>query len=101
MNFPNNILIMHRVNLFIKIILDKLFSIIFLLLSFPLLLIAMIFIYLEDGFPLLFTQNRTGWDGRRFKIYKLRTLKKETFDKTIQVQDGDKRVLKFGKIIIY
>ena len=89
----------HGIALFIKIILDKLFSIIFLLLSFPLLLIAMIFIYLEDGFPLLFTQNRTGWDGRRFKIYKLRTLKKETFDKTIQVQDGDKRVLKFGKII--
>ena len=89
----------HGIALFIKIILDKLFSIIFLLLSFPLLLIAIIFIYLEDGFPLLFTQNRTGWDGRRFKIYKLRTLKKETFDKTIQVQDGDKRVLKFGKII--
>ena len=44
----------------------------------------MITIYLEDGFPLLFTQNRTGWDGRRFKIYKLRTLRKEKFDKTIQ-----------------
>ena len=54
---------------------------------------------IEDGFPILFTQNRTGWDGRRFKIFKLRTLKKETFDKTVQVQDGDKRVLKFGKII--
>ena len=59
----------------------------------------MITIYIEDGFPLLFTQNRTGWDGRRFKIYKLRTLRKEKFDKTIQVKKNDKRVLKFGKII--
>ena len=47
----------------------------------------------------MFTQNRTGWDGRRFKIYKLRTLKKTNFDKTVQVQDGDQRVLKVGKII--
>ena len=48
---------------------------------------------------LIFTQNRTGWDGRRFKIYKLRTLKKESFDKTVQVAKNDKRVLKFGKFI--
>lgn len=89
----------HGASLFIKVVLDKLFSIIFLILSSPLIILAMILIYLEDGFPLFFTQNRTGWDGRRFKIYKLRTLKKESFDKTIQVQDGDKRVLKFGKII--
>ena len=89
----------HGANLFIKVVLDKLFSIIFLVLSSPLIILAMILIYLEDGFPLFFTQNRTGWDGRRFKIYKLRTLKKESFDKTIQVQDGDKRVLKFGKTI--
>ena len=47
----------------------------------------------------MFTQNRTGWDGRRFKIYKLRTLKKTQFDKTIQVGEGDKRVLKTGKLI--
>ena len=36
---------------------------------------------------------------RRFKIYKLRTLRKEKFDRTIQVGKDDKRVLKFGKII--
>ena len=89
----------HGVNLFVKILLDKIFSLIFLFLTFPILLISTILIYLEDGFPLLFTQNRTGWDGRRFKIFKLRTLKKENFDKTIQVYDGDKRVLKIGKLI--
>ena len=59
----------------------------------------MLLIYLEDGFPLFFTQDRTGWDGRRFKIYKLRSLKKTNFDKTVQVQVGDIRLLKIGKFI--
>tara|TARA_Y100000389_G_scaffold199224_1_gene237194 strand:+ start:4384 stop:5799 length:1416 start_codon:yes stop_codon:yes gene_type:complete len=86
-------------SLLLKILLDKILSIIFLILASPILIISMIIIYFEDGFPLVFTQNRTGWDGRRFKIYKLRTLKKEKFDKTVQVQDGDKRVLNFGKLI--
>ena len=89
----------HGVSLFIKILLDKIFAMVFLILTSPILLIASILIYFEDGFPLLFTQNRTGWDGRRFKIYKLRTLKKENFDKTVQVNRGDKRVLKFGRLI--
>ena len=89
----------HGVNLFLKIILDKILSILFLILVSPILIISCLAIYLEDGFPLIFTQNRTGWDGRRFKIFKLRTLKKENFDKTKQVVQGDKRVLNSGEII--
>ncbi len=89
----------YGVNLFIKILIDKIFSIIFLTLSGPILLFSAFAIYLEDGFPILFTQNRTGWDGRRFKIYKLRSLKKTVFDKTKQVTKDDQRVLKIGKFI--
>ena len=89
----------YGVNLFMKIIFDKILSIIFLFLASPILLISIIGIYIEDGFPLFFTQNRTGWDGRRFKIYKLRSLKKSSFDKTMQVTKEDKRLLKVGKII--
>ena len=89
----------HGINFLIKILSDKLLSILFLIITSPVILFSMLTIYIEDGFPLFFTQNRTGWDGRRFKIFKLRTLKKEKFDKTIQVEKNDKRVLKFGKII--
>jgi len=89
----------YGVNLFLKILIDKLFSLIFLAIAFPILFFSALFIFIEDGFPILFTQNRTGWDGRRFKIYKLRSLKKTTFDKTLQVIKGDKRLLKIGKII--
>ena len=89
----------YGVNLFIKIMIDKILSSIFLLIAFPILFLSGLIIYIEDGFPILFTQNRTGWDGRRFKIYKLRSLKKSNFDKTIQVSKNDTRLLRIGKIL--
>ena len=64
----------YGVNLFLKILIDKFLSLILLIAS-PVLIFSALAIYIEDGFPILFTQNRTGWDGRRFKIYKLRSLK--------------------------
>ena len=57
-----------------KILIDKILSVFLIILS-PLLIISSIAIYIRMV-SILFTQNRTGWDGRRFKIYKLRSLKK-------------------------
>ena len=89
----------HGTNFLLKIFLDKILSLLFLLILSPILLIICLLIYLEDGAPILFTQDRTGWDGRRFKIYKFRSLKKSNFLKTNQVIIGDQRLLKIGKII--
>ena len=89
----------YGVNLFLKILIDKFLSLIFLIMASPILIFSAIAIYIEDGYPIMFTQNRTGWDGRRFKIYKLRSLKKVSFDKTLQVTKDDKRLLKIGKLI--
>ena len=89
----------YGVNLFLKILMDKILSLVFLLIASPVLILSTLAIYFEDGFPILFTQNRTGWDGRRFKIYKLRSLKKASFDKTLQVTKNDSRLLKIGKVI--
>jgi exopolysaccharide biosynthesis polyprenyl glycosylphosphotransferase len=86
----------YGVNLFLKILIDKILSLIFLFISGPILLVSFFLIYIEDGFPLIFTQNRTGWDGRRFKIFKLRSLKKTNFDRTQQVEKNDNRLLKIG-----
>ena len=87
-------------NFLIKNILDKLLSLFFLILSFPVILIFAIFIIIEDGFPIFFKQKRTGWDGKSFNIYKLRSLNKN-YDslKTKQVMSGDSRLLFIGKII--
>ena len=89
----------YGISFLIKIILDKILSLILLIVSFPILFISAILIYLEDGFPIFFVQDRTGWDGRRFQILKLRSLKNMKFDKTKQVIRNDKRVLKVGSFI--
>jgi len=99
-NFKNyEISRFHGAKLFYKLVLDKIFSLIFLLILSPAMLLSMILIYLEDGFPIFFSQDRTGWDGRRFKVYKIRSLKNIQFKKTDQVISGDKRLLKIGKFI--
>jgi len=89
----------YGLSLFIKILLDKIFSIIFLLLLSPIFILSMIFILIEDGFPILFSEESPGWDGRRFNVHKLRTLKKNKFGKTVQEKEDDKKFLKSGKII--
>ena len=89
----------YGLSLFIKVLLDKIFSIIFLLLLSPIFILAMIFILIEDGFPILFSEESPGWDGRRFYLHKLRTLKKRKLDETVKEKENDKKFLKSGKII--
>jgi len=55
---------------------DKLFSIIVLILISPVLAIVALLIILNDGFPIIFQQNRVGKDGKFFKIYKFRSMVK-------------------------
>ena len=89
----------HGINLFLKILIDKVLSLFFLILASPIILFFSLLIYIEDGFPILFTQNRTGWDGRRFKVYKIRSLLNEKYNPINQVTQNDKRKLVVGRII--
>ena len=89
----------YGVNLFLKILIDKILSLFFLTLASPIILFFSVLIYIEDGFPILFTQNRTGWDGRRFKVYKIRSLLNKKYDPLQQVTSDDQRKLKVGRFI--
>ncbi len=85
---------------FIKNLIDRLLSLFFLIIALPIILISSFLIILTDGFPIFFKQKRTGWDGRSFNIYKLRSLSKSsTKTESQQVKSGDKRVTLIGKII--
>lgn len=86
------------INYFIKIILDFVLSIIFLILVSPIILICSLLIFIEDGRPIFFKQKRYGWDGSHIIVYKLRSLIKES-DTNNQVIENDRRLLKIGKII--
>ena len=49
-----------------------------LIVMFPLLAFVCLMIVLEDGFPVIFAQARLGKDRKIFKIYKIRTMKRNT-----------------------
>ena len=85
-------------NLLLKLFFDKILSLIFLLLFSPIFLLSVILILIEDGTPIFFAQESTGWDGRRFNVYKLRVYKKIS-NKKISTNKSNKTMLKIGKII--
>lgn len=59
---------------FSKRFFDIVFSIIGLIFLFIIMLIVSIMIALEDGFPIFFIQERSGENGKVFKMYKFRSM---------------------------
>ena len=83
-----------------KRLFDVLLSLSLMTLFLPLYIIVSLLILIKMGNPIFFKQKRTGWDGKSFNIYKLRSLNKRIdSSKTIQVKAGDGRLLTVGKII--
>jgi lipopolysaccharide/colanic/teichoic acid biosynthesis glycosyltransferase len=68
-------------NLFFKMALDKIFALLFLFLSSPLILIVSILIKASSPGPVLFKQKRTGREGGIFELYKFRSMKAGAEDK--------------------
>ncbi|MDC1280634.1 sugar transferase, partial [Pelagibacteraceae bacterium] len=85
----------YGLSLLLKLFLDKILAILFLLFLSPIFLIAILLIYLEDGFPIFFSEESTGWDGRRFNAYKLRIHKNNNIDKNAKNEEH----LKVGNLL--
>jgi exopolysaccharide biosynthesis polyprenyl glycosylphosphotransferase len=76
---------------------DLTLSALLLATSSPLLLLAALLIYLEDGGPVLYSQIRTGLYGDAFRIWKLRTMHPEAELKGAQwSQRNDPRITRVG-----
>ncbi|MGE7413249.1 sugar transferase [Methylobacterium tarhaniae] len=66
----------------------------------PLLLLIAIIICLETKGSPIFTQARTGLNGKIFRIYKFRTMTvQEDGKNVVQAVKYDKRITRFGKIL--
>ena len=80
---------------------SELFLSLFLLISTsPLILIAMLLIYLEDKGNIFYTQQRDGIYGKQFNLIKLRTMKKDAENKGAQWSiKNDKRITKIGSLL--
>lgn len=84
-----------------KRVMDLVFSSLGLLLSLPLWVLISICILLEDGRPVIYNQERVGKDGRIFRIFKFRSMKKNAEDESgpIWAMENDSRVTKVGRIL--
>lgn len=93
---------------------DRILSIIILLLVSPVLVIVSILILIYDGFPIFFTQDRVGKNGKLFRVIKFRSMvnnaeqilksNKVMYEKYIQNDfklkpEADPRILPFGLFI--
>ena len=81
-----------------KRLFDIFFSAIALIVLSPLIAITAIFVILDVGFPIFFTQIRPGYRGNLFKIYKFRSMKDIVTKKAMQAPDI-KRLTAFGLLI--
>ena len=84
----------------IKRIYESILSILILILTLPIIIFASLLIKFEDGGPILYTQSRTGFEGKKFKIIKLRTMIIDAEKKGAQwAARSDSRITKIGKIL--
>lgn len=92
-----------RVKTFAKRTLDIVVSLATLLVAWPLMVLVILAIKLEDGFsqPVLYRQQRVGMFGKTFSLLKFRsmTVNAESDGVAVWASKNDKRVTKVGRII--
>lgn len=71
--YTNNLLV--RQNRIVKRVLDVLLAAVALVLALPVIAVAAVTVRILDGGPAFFSQSRTGLDGRRVAVPKIRTMR--------------------------
>jgi O-antigen biosynthesis protein WbqP len=79
---------------------NRLFALIVLVILSPVFLLVALLIFIEDGSPIFFKQQRVGINYTFFYIYKFRSMKKNTPNvATHLLINPDQYLLKIGKFI--
>jgi putative colanic acid biosynthesis UDP-glucose lipid carrier transferase len=89
------------INRILKAIEDRVLALVMLVLTAPLLMLVAIGVKLSSPGPIIFRQQRHGWDGQPFTLYKFRTMvvHSETDDCVTQACRNDPRVTRFGAFL--
>ena|SRR5699024_8791373 len=82
---------------YIKRLLDIFFSLLFIIILAPLLLILSIIVRIQMGSPVLFTQERTGLNNKTIKLYKFRSMTNEV-DSEGELLPDELRMTRFSKL---
>ncbi len=98
--------------LVIKRIMDVVCSLMAIFMLIPLFVVVSVLIVLEDGWPVLYVQQRVGINGRVFNFYKFRSMRRgadrlkeqlmaqnESSDGVIFKMKKDPRVTRIGRIL--
>lgn len=84
----------------IKSSIEFIFSLLLLIITVPICILACIAIYVELRVNPIYTQKRVGLNGRVFKIYKLRSMYIDAEkDGPKWASENDERITKIGRII--
>lgn len=91
----------NKIYTYLTFITDKIFAFLILLLSSPIWIISMIFVYFYDKGPIFYTHERVGVNGKKFKLYKIRSMVIDAEKDGAKWATGanDPRVTRVGKII--
>jgi len=83
---------------FVKPGFDRIFSLIALILLFPILLCLTIVLLKSNGGKPFFYQSRAGKDGKTFRLFKFRTMNDKVNSEGIMLPDNQ-RITRIGRII--
>lgn len=83
---------------FVKRVMDIIISLVGIIVSGPIMLVAAILIKAEDGGKVLFRQKRATKGGKLFDVYKFRTMS-EVDSTNVSATTNDKRITKIGKYL--
>jgi exopolysaccharide biosynthesis polyprenyl glycosylphosphotransferase len=80
---------------------DLVGSVVLFVLVSPILLIAAIAIVLTDGFPIVYSQERSGKHLKPFPVYKMRTMVKdaEKHSGAVLAEEDDPRITRVGRFL--
>lgn len=82
---------------YVKRLLDILFSLLFIILLSPLMILISLVVRFNLGSPIIFTQERTGLHEKTFTLYKFRSMTDER-DENGELLPNEMRMTKFSKI---
>jgi len=85
---------------FIKSFMDKFISLMAIIMLSPVLICVTLAVKFSSKGPIIFKQIRDGWDGKKFYVYKFRSMYVHQPDSIVkQATKGDARITKVGAFI--
>ncbi|WP_434986240.1 undecaprenyl-phosphate glucose phosphotransferase [Vreelandella zhaodongensis] len=83
----------------VKVVEDRVLGLVLFIVFMPVMLVIALLVRWKMGAPVLFKQERHGLDGKRFKIYKFRTMTLHRSESTQQATYNDPRVTPLGAFL--